>query len=125
MNSKQTGMALVLVMILGAIGFLVLTLGLTASSIALQSSLQTAQGGEALHVAESGAENALIRMIRDPNYTGETLTIGDGTATITVTGTNPQTLTVVGVVGTATRSIQISVTQVDGATTITSWTEIP
>lgn len=37
-------------------------------------------------VAESGIENALMRLLRDPSYTGETFTLNATTDIVTVTG---------------------------------------
>lgn len=82
------------------------------------------QGTEAMAVAQSGAENALLRLLRDPSYTGETLTVGSGTATITVTGTNPQTVLVTGVVGTKKRKVQLTVDRTNGIVNVTSWSEV-
>jgi hypothetical protein len=45
------------------------------------------------HEAKAGYENALLRLLRDPDYTGETLTINGGSVTITVSGTDPKTIT--------------------------------
>lgn len=44
------------------------------------------EGTIAYQIADSGAENALIRILRDPSYAGETLSVGSGSATIQVTG---------------------------------------
>ena len=81
---NQSGQTLVILLIYMVIGIIV-----TTSSIALviNSSYNTDkvyQGNNALDVAESGAETAMIKLLRNPNYNGETLTINGGMAVITV-----------------------------------------
>src|SRR3989344_2649639 len=44
------------------------------------------QGTNAYYVAESGIEEALLRLNRNPGYTGETLTVEQGEAEIQVNG---------------------------------------
>jgi len=81
------------------------------------------QGEAALVIAESGAENALLRLLRDPTYSGETLTVGTGTATIVVTGANP-TVDVTGTVGNFSRQIQVVGAYSGGILTVSSWREV-
>ncbi|HCR92651.1 MAG TPA: hypothetical protein DIU47_01725 [Candidatus Pacebacteria bacterium] len=77
----------------------------------------------AYDIAEAGTENALLRLLRNPAYTGETLTVGDGTATITVTGSGTQTITSTGRLNNYLRKIQVVVV-VDDVDTIQSWMEV-
>jgi hypothetical protein len=85
----------------------------------------TTLGERALMVAESGAENALLRLLRDPNYPGESnLSIGPGSATIGVTGSGPLTITSTATVGTMVRQIRVVANVVGGVLTIVSWQEI-
>ncbi len=83
------------------------------------------QGNDAYSIAESGMENALLRLLRNPSYTSEVLTIGDGTATITVTGTTTKTIISRGRIGNFERSIQVTATYVNNILTVTAWDEIP
>lgn len=102
----------------------------TAATMMLLNSSQNATrlevGTSALQVAESGMDNALIRLLRDPSYTGETLTVGEGTAVITVTGSGPYTLTSVGTVGRNVRKLQVTANYSGVQLVITPpWQEIP
>ncbi len=104
---------------------------LTVATAAVAIMLNVAQGTNrvegtvtATQVAESGAENALLRLLRNPSYTGETLQVGDGSAVITITGTNPKTVTVVGTLDSYTKTIQVIVTYTNGIMNVTSWNEI-
>ncbi|OGK35932.1 hypothetical protein A3A93_05785 [Candidatus Roizmanbacteria bacterium RIFCSPLOWO2_01_FULL_38_12] len=123
MNS-QKGQTLVTLLV-----FVVVATSITAAATAImintsQASSQVENSFVSTGVAEGGIENALIRLLRNPNYTGETLPIGNGTATITVTGTDPKTITSIGVDGTHTKTIQVNVTYNDNIMTITDWQEL-
>ena len=89
-----------------------------------QASSKFALGEDAYAIAESGAENAIIRLIRNPNYAGETLTVGNGSATITVSGSSTKTIVSEGVRGNFRRKVQVVGGYVNNIFTPTSWTEI-
>ena len=69
------------------------------------------QGSIAYQIAKAGVDNAILRLLRDPFYTGEELSVGDGTATTTVTK-NDATYTILstGTLGNFTRQIQVIAT---------------
>lgn len=100
---------------IGAIALMILNSGTT-------SKLQ--DGSIAYYVAESGAENALLRVLRDPTYTGESLPVGDGNATIVVTPGSPTTIVSTGVYGNFVRTIQVTADFTGGYYTVNSWREI-
>lgn len=81
-------------------------------------------GTTAYSVAESGVENALLRLLRNPSYTGEVISVGDGQAAVTVTGTSPLVITSVGTVGSFERTLQVTATRVNGVLTVTDWNEM-
>ena len=85
MKKSQT---LVSLLIIIAISIIIITtvLGLMMSNLINTSSVE--QSTELKLAAESGMENGLLRLLRDPSYSGETLTsaINGYTTTITVSG---------------------------------------
>ncbi len=82
-------------------------------------------GERTLAVAESGAENAILNLLRDPSYTGESnLPIGPGAATIVVTGTSPKVITSTGTVGIYSRAVQAELSNIGGQLTVSSWQEL-
>ena len=122
-NSQQ-GQALITLLFFVIIGITVITAAVT---IVLTNSLAASnleQGYGALNAAESGVENALLRLDRNPNYTGETLSVGAGSATITVSGSSPITILSVGTYYNSIRKIQATVTNTNNAFTVTSWKEV-
>ncbi len=109
--------------------FMIITIIITTASVTLiilnsQGASRSEQGASAFQVAESGAENAILRLLRDPSYQGETLTVGEGAATITVTGTDPLTITSVGRVNTFSRTVRVVVGYTDYIISIQSWNEV-
>lgn len=124
MNIKyQKGQTLVVLLV-----YMVIAIIVTTASIALvmNSSWNTDklyQGTTALDVAENGIELAVIQVIRDPSYTGGTLSLDGGTAVITVTGTDPKIITSQGTMGNFTRTVQASLNTTNNIYVISSWQE--
>ncbi|CAN5209201.1 hypothetical protein BH09PAT2_BH09PAT2_05200 [soil metagenome] len=117
----QSGQTLVTLLV-----FIVVATAVTSTAVAVlinttRSSSIIAQSITASHIADSGAENALLRLLRDPNYIGETLTVGSGIATITVTGTTAKTITSIGKIGNFQKTVQVVVTY-NNNMTVSSWT---
>jgi hypothetical protein len=122
---NQSGQTLVALLAFMATA-LTITTGAVAVTVAnLQSASEYSRGQRALQIAESGADNALMRLVRDPSYVGETMAVDDGTATITISGSPSYTITSVGRVGDFRRTIQVSATRSSNAVTINSWSEVP
>lgn len=108
--------------------FMIIAITVTSAATTLilvnSSNTQKMEGGTvAYHLAESGIENSLLRLLRNPNYAGETLNINEGTATITVTGSNPYTITSIGRNGNFSRTLQV-VVNYNGNMTLSSWREV-
>jgi hypothetical protein len=125
LSHKQSGQMLVALLSFMAVA---LTLTTAVTIVTLTNALTASKyslGQDALAVAEAGADNALLRLERDPTYTGETLTVGSGTATITVSGTSPKTITSVGQSSTFRRTIVVTATQTNNVLAVTSWVETP
>src|SRR6266576_874731 len=70
--------------------FMVMAITITTAAVIMIVTNATSQdrvveGTGAYYEAEGGAENAMMRFLRDPSYRGEdNLTIGDGIASIVV-----------------------------------------
>lgn len=122
-SSFETGQALVVLLVFAAIA-ITITAGAVIVTISnSQATSKYALGEEDLLIAQSGAENAILRLLRDPNYSGETLNLGFGSATITVTGTTTKTITSASSDSVFKRTIQVSGTLSGNVFTVTSWLE--
>jgi hypothetical protein len=122
---NQYGQALIVLLF-----FMIIAITLTTTAIAMVANnslsvTRTEESTHALEIAEAGAQNALIRLIRTPGYSGETLTISGGSATVVVTGVNTKTILSTGVNGSYTRKIQVLATFSGGILSVTSWQEVP
>lgn len=120
----KRGQSLVILLVFMAIAMTVTSAAVVMMIVGSTAASKYEQGQTAYATAESGAENALLRLLRDPNYVGETLTIGSATATITVTGTNPKTVTSTGVSGGFTRQVRVVASDISGILTVISWSEV-
>jgi len=124
----QKGQALLVLLVFMSTAIIVTTAAaaVTVSNLVSTGNYETSH--QAYIVAESGMENALLRIHRDPNYAGETLnvTVGNttGAAIITVTGSSSKTIVSEGVVGTFHRKLQVVGNYVNTVFTISSWSEI-
>ena len=107
---------------------IVIIFGITLMVIQTDSGRQFFAAQKAMTLAESGMENALIRLLRNPNYSGEILTLPTGTATIIVSnsGTN-KIVTVTADTGSllnSSRTIEVVVVEQDGRSVVESWREL-
>lgn len=120
-RDQQSGQVLVVLLVFIAVATTVgiATTLLSAYSLSSASDAELAQ--TALDTAESGMENALLRLLRNPSYTGETLTLPTGVVTITVTGASTKTITATATAGGYLRSVVVQTSTTDGVTTVNSW----
>lgn len=109
--------------------FVVISITITTAAVIIitvnsLSSTRYQEGTVAYYVAESGLENATLRMLRDPNYVGETLSVGTGTAVIVVTGSNTKIATSTGTIGNYKRKLQVKMSYNNGYYTFSEWKEV-
>lgn len=87
------GQALIPLLILVII---VLSLGTAAIELAISNVLIDRSFQEGLtgyYTTEAALENGLLRILRNPAYSSESLQIGDASCTIEITGTSPKIIT--------------------------------
>lgn len=124
-TKNQNGQALITLLLYVMILAVVTTAAVLLFVLNIQSGVKLQESIRAYYVAESGAENALLRILRDPTYTGESnLPVGDGLATIVVTPGSQTIVNVTGTVGSFTRKVQVVVNYSGGSYTISSWQEV-
>ena len=105
-----------------------------ATSVALmgidhaQGSLSISKNQETLSMTKSCAEESLIRLRDDVNYSGGTLSLTSGNCTSTVTGTGAdRTINITASITgppSYSKAIQITVKRTGGSVNIISWQEI-
>jgi type II secretory pathway component PulK len=126
MKKDNKGSALITLLIFVATGIIIIGGAVAVSVINTQGTSKFSQGEIGLHIAEGGIEDSLIKVLRDPSYTAtnDTLTVGDGTATINITGTTSKTVTVSGKVYGLVRKIQVTGDFTSDQFNITDWQEV-
>lgn len=120
----ERGQALITLLFFAITGITITSAAVVMILINSLSGTKQQQGEIAYDIAQSGAENGLMRLIRDPTYTGETLSVGSGTAVITVTGSgtssNPYVILSKGTTGNFMREEQITAMYQNNLLTVTS-----
>lgn len=123
-TTRQRGNAMIMLVVFMAVGLVITTATITMVMVNSLSASKYQIGQEVLSVAESGAENALLRLLRDPSYIGETLSVGTGEVVITVSGSEVKTITATGTVGTLQRTVQVIADTTGGQLSVVSWQEV-
>jgi hypothetical protein len=93
LNSNQKGTALVTLMVFMVVAVLVTTGAVMLASISTQGTSDFAQSEHVALLAEAGAETATLQILRNRDYTGETINISDAEVVVTVSGTSTKTIT--------------------------------
>ncbi len=119
LNQKGTALITLLFFMTIFVSVITAIVLIVLNTISAGSNLE--QGTLAYYAAETGAENALLRLLRDPNYTGETMTVDQGTVVIDVSS---GVITSTATVGNSIRKIQVQTVYNNNVLTTTSWTEI-
>ncbi len=122
-NAGQVLIALLYIMV---IGILVTTAAVYAVIGNTQATTAFEAGTLALSAAESGAENGLLRLVRNPSYTGETLVMSaNQSAVVTVTNASGILLLSQGTYGGTIKQIEVRLHYNGGELVVDSWKELP
>lgn len=121
---RRRGQTLVFLLVFMAIAITVTTATVAMIIGSSYGASAQEQGTTAFSLAESGAENALLRLLRDPNYAGETLTIGTDQVTITVSGSSQKVITSVGTSRHFVRTVRVVTNLTNGVLSTQSWQEV-
>lgn len=123
-NTKQRGQALITFLYIMVIGMTISSAAAVIILINLIGGGTMERGEIAYYVAESGIENAMINLLRNPSYTGETLNVGGGNVTVEITNQNPLTILATGRYNNNVRKIEVQALYNNNVLTISSWKEI-
>lgn len=92
------------------------------------SSLAYKKGQETLKIAEACAEEALLRLRDNVTYSGGTLNVGDGSCTMSISGSG--SIRTIDIVATITgpprfvKSIRVTARRLGNSISITGWNEV-
>lgn len=123
---QESGQALISLLLITIIGITIIS----SAAILVYGNTQSAgiaeQGTYAYYAAESGAEEGLLRLLRNPNYTGtqgQPISVGLGSAVILV-NTTSGLITSTGTYNSTVRKIEVQTVYNNGVRTISSWKEV-
>lgn len=129
-KKNESGQTLVALLFFVMVGMIVTTAAVIILSTNSQAAQKLSQGEVARQMAETGAENALLQLLRNKNYMGETLTNIGGVAGDNVSiiiGTDPMTgqkaIFSTATSGNFTRKVEVIYTANDVLTPL-SWREV-
>lgn len=126
MQNRESGQTLVMLMAFMAMAVTLTSAAVVVTVASIQATSVYSVGQNALNLAETGADNAVLRLTRDNSYSGETLTLPGGVAIISITGSAPtKTITSEGVAGQYRRKVQVTVNQSNNTVSVTGWSEVP
>jgi hypothetical protein len=128
-NIRHNGQALITLLFFTIIGLTVTSAAIVMMLVNSNAGAKLQEGEVAYQVAQSGAENGMLRLLRNPGYLGENdVPIGSGSAKILVSGNgstdNPFVITSTGTVGSFVRKVEIKATYVNNLLQVTSQKEI-
>ncbi|HLC94332.1 MAG TPA: hypothetical protein VJH96_02090 [Patescibacteria group bacterium] len=121
----QKGQSLVLLLVFASITLVITSAAVILMVVNASSTTKLQEGTRAFYLAEAGGENAILRLLRNPSYTGETVSLEGGIAEITVSAGDPKTILSKGTSGNFVRYIEIVVSYNNNILTIISWREVP
>lgn len=120
-NKGQALVALLFFVLMG------MTISVAATFIIASNSLSVTKVGlgvTARQLADTGAENALIKLLRDDTYQGENFSIGEDTVTVKVTGGATKLIESQGMTGNFVRKVEVIVSYTNNILRVTSWKEV-
>lgn len=118
------GQALVTLLFFSVIAITIVSTAMIVTLVNSVSSSKLQSGELVFYASESGAENGLLRLLRDPNYAGESMSLNGTDVTIEVTGSSTKTVISTATDGTFTRIVQVQTQFVNGKLNILSWKEV-
>lgn len=125
-KDERGSAAIIVTIITLAIAVLVISVTALIGLDDLEIGRSSLSGGNAILSAESCAEEALIRLSRNNNYSGGVLAVGETVCTIAVLGTPCGSCVIDAQAsdGVYTRKIQVGITMTSSNVDITSWEEV-
>ena len=122
-DTLQKGQALITFLFFTIIAMAVVSAAVVTVLLNSLGNAAVQDGQAARALAETGMDNALLRLIREPAYSSETYSVSGNTVQTTVTGSGPYTVVTKGTVGSYTHTVTATATYSAGMFTVLSWQE--
>ena len=124
---RQKGQVLVSILIIIAVAVLATGTAVVASSLSKTTGVATTSD-KLLYAVESGADEALIKLLRNPTtYSSESISINGTLVQITISRPSATNIVILSSASqdNLIRKVEVSVEFVNNIHTITSWREVP
>lgn len=124
---RSKGQTLIVLLFVILIGVIVTAAAIIILAINAEATTKLSQGEVARQLAETGAEDALLQLLRDKTYaiSDNIITVGEDTAHVTVTQGTPIIVDSLGVSGQINREIKVTVNfDANGVLNVVSWQEV-
>ncbi len=118
------GQALVVLIVFVAIATIIISSAVVVMIANSRLAADQTLSVSAFSAAEAGANEAILSVLRNPSYTGGTLTVGSAVATINVSGSPTVTIVSTGTAGSFVKKVQVTGTYAGNAFAISSWSEV-
>ena len=119
---NKSGQILTSVIVFMAFGLSVIVLSSILTIINIQITAKNSVSTQALGYAEAGAEDAVLRLIREPTYSGGTTSLESASVTVTVSGDAVnKTITSTATYNGFTKEIVATVSLANNKLTLVSW----
>ncbi len=121
---NQKGQTLVSLLIIIAVSVLAVASALVSASLSSTTAITTITD-KVYYSAETGAEEALIKLLRDPNYSGETLDLDGVNVEVSVTSPIPseRVISSTASANNIKRRVDVSAQFLNNILTVTTWGE--
>jgi hypothetical protein len=123
-SKYQNGQTLILLLVFVMVAMAITTAATFIIATNSKSATNVTLGLATRHMAESGAEKALLALIRDPTYKGETFSLDTGSITATVSGTTTLTIDSMATNGDYIKKVEVKATYSNNVLTPVSWKDI-
>lgn len=120
----QKGQTLILLLVFVMVAIAISTAATFIIATNSLSATTVSQGLVTKQMAEAGAEKALLQLLRNPSYIGETFSLDTGTVSATVSGTTTLTINVTAVNGNYTKRVEVKATYGNNVLTLVSWKDL-
>lgn len=121
---KNKGQALISLLVFSAMAITIATAATIITINAREETYIFTESSKIEDAADSGIENSLLMLIRNPSYTGGSLNIGDTNITVSITGDDVKTITSVAESSNFIKRRQVTVEYIDNRLTVTSWKSV-
>lgn len=125
MSRHDKGQVLTSVIVFMAFGLSVIALSAALTIVHMQNTLKYSESARSLNYAETGIEEALLRLVRDPAYLGGSLLIDTTSVSISVADdTGGKGVTSTAIYNGFTKKIYAVINLDNSRVTLLSWKEI-